>query len=46
MLCELYLNFSLTEVLLIYNIVLVSDVQQSDSVIHIYILFAYSLPRG
>ena len=30
------LNFFLTEIELIYNVVLVSDVQQSDSVIHIY----------
>ena len=31
--------FVLTEVSLIYNVVLISAIQQSGSVIHIYILF-------
>ena len=30
-------KFFLIEVCLLYNVVLVSDVQQSDSVIHVYI---------
>ena len=29
---------------LIYNVVLVSDVQQSDSVLHVYILFQIHFP--
>ena len=37
-----YLSFFLIEIYLIYNVVLISDVQQSDSIIHIY-SFLYSL---
>ena len=38
-------HFFLIEVSLIYNIVLVSDIQQSDFVIHIYIysVFQFSI---
>ena len=39
------INLIFTEVQLIYNVVLISAVQQSDSVIHIYIIFLkYSFP--
>ena len=37
--CILFLFFFLIEVLLIYNVLLISAVRQSDSVIHIYIVF-------
>ena len=39
----MYSIFFKIEVQLIYNVVLISGVQQSDSVVHIYILFHYSL---
>ena len=41
-----YVLIYFIEVYLIYNIVLVSDIQQSDSVIHIYILFQILFDYG
>ena len=40
--CSFFLSF-LTEVQLIYNVVLVSGVQQSDSVIHTYVYFLINI---
>ena len=43
---DFFKNLFYTGVQLIYNVVLVSSVQQSDSVIHISILFQILFPRG
>ena len=36
---QIFLNLLYQSIVLTYNIVLISTAQQSDSVIHIYILF-------
>ena len=46
----IFIFFNLIEVQLIYNVMLISSVEQSDSVIHIYYIiiyfffFSYSFP--
>ena len=38
----IYLAYFFTEVELIYNVVLISAVHQSDTVLHVYIFLKYS----